>query len=102
VERVFLETTVISHLTSRPSRDVVVAGHQQVSREWWDGRRSDFEICISQLVLDEAAAGDPQAARERLLMLRDALVLETTEAALVLAKELLTGGAPPPKAAADA
>lgn len=101
-ERVYIETTVVSYLTARPSRDVVIAGHQQVTHEWWNTRRADYELCVSQLVLDEAGAGDAQAAQDRLLVLRTMLVLETTAEALELAKELLQAGALPPKAANDA
>ena len=101
-ERVYIETTVVSYLTARPSRDVVIAGHQQVTHEWWDTRRTSYELCVSQIVLDEAGAGDTQAAQERLLVLRPMLVLETTADALELAKELLRAGALPAKAADDA
>ena len=88
-ERVYIETTFVSYLTARASRDVVIAGHQQITHEWWDTRRASYELCVSQLVLDEAGAGDAQAAQERLLVLRPMLVLETTAEALDLAKELL-------------
>lgn len=101
-ERVYIETTFVSYLTARPSRDVVFAGHQQVTHEWWDTRRTNYELCVSQLVLDEAGAGDAQAAQERLLVLQPMLVLETTADALELAKELLQAGALPVKAADDA
>src|SRR5436853_1461212 len=102
MERVYIETTFVSYLTPRPSRDVVLAGHQQITHEWWDTRRQSYELCISQLVLDEAGAGDVQAAQERLLVLRPMLVLETTAEALELAKELLRAGALPATATDDA
>ena len=102
VDRVYIETTVVSYLTARPSRDVVIAGHQQVTHEWWDTRRSDYELCVSQLVLDEAGAGDPQAAEERLAVLQSMLVLEMTAEALELAKGLIHAGALSAKAAGDA
>jgi hypothetical protein len=51
--RVYLETTIPSYLTSRPSRDLIIAGHQQVTREWWEGRRDTFQLYLSQLVIDE-------------------------------------------------
>jgi PIN domain-containing protein len=89
-------------LTARPSRDVVFAGHQQITLEWWDTRRTNFELCVSQLVVDEASAGDPEAARERLEVLKDMTLLETTLEALALAKELIRAGALPTKAADDA
>ena len=101
-ERIYIETTVVSYLTARPSRDVVIAGHQQVTHEWWDTRRENYDLCVSQLVLDEAGAGDAQAAQERLLALQSVLVLETTVEALELAQELLRAGALPAKAADDA
>jgi hypothetical protein len=101
-ERVYIETTVVSYLTARPNRDVVIAGHQQVTHEWWDTRRADYELCVSQLVLGEAGAGDAQASQERLAVLRSMTVLETTAAALELAKALLQAGALPAKAADDA
>jgi PIN domain len=101
-QRVYIETTFVSYLTARPSRDLVIAAHQQITHEWWDTRRASYELCVSQLVLDEAGAGDAQATQERLLVLRPMLVLETTADALELAKELLQAGALPAKAADDA
>jgi hypothetical protein len=101
-DRVYIETTFVSYLTARPSRDVVYAGHQQITREWWDTRRANFELCASQLVVDEAGAGDPQAAQERLEVLKDMTLIETTPEALALAKELIRAGALPRKAADDA
>jgi hypothetical protein len=67
--RVYLETSFISYLTSRPSRDIVVAAHQQVTREWWDSRGGRFEVVASQLVVQEAATGDPEAAQRQLEIL---------------------------------
>ena len=101
-ERVYIETTVISYLTARPHRDIVIAGHQQITHDWWDNNRENYELCISQLVLGEAAAGDSQAAQERLEILQHMSVLETTAAALELAKELIRAGALPTKAGDDA
>ncbi|MGL5094215.1 MAG: type II toxin-antitoxin system VapC family toxin, partial [Planctomycetia bacterium] len=85
-----------------PSRDVVIAGHQQVTHEWWDARRQSYELCVSQLVRREAGAGDSQAAQERLDVLESMTLLETSNQALDLAKELVRAGALPAKAADDA
>jgi hypothetical protein len=101
-ERVYIETTVVSYLTARPSRDVVIAGHQQVTHEWWDTRRTSYQLCISQLVRKEAGAGDAQAAQERLEVLKPMTLLETSNQALELAKELLHASALPARAADDA
>ena len=59
MERVYIETTFISYLTARPSRDVVIAGHQQSTKEWWETCREDYQLCASELVFHEAGAGDP-------------------------------------------
>ncbi len=55
LQRVYIETTFVSYLTARPSRDVVIVGHQQITHDWWD-TLADFELCTSQLVLQEAEA----------------------------------------------
>ena len=60
----YMETIIPSYLTSRPSRDLIIAGHQQITKEWWDKRRGAFAIYISQFVVDEAKAGDVAAARQ--------------------------------------
>jgi hypothetical protein len=101
-ERVYIETTFVSYLTAWPSRDVVMAGHQQVTHDWWNTQRGNYELCISQLVLSEAAAGDAQAAQQQLAVLQPMAVLETTDVALELARELLRAGALREKAADDA
>jgi len=101
-QRVYIETTFVSYLTARPSRDVVIAGHQQTTHEWWDTQRDRYELCISQLVLQEAGAGDLQAAQERLNVVQAMIFLETTAEALALAKDLIQAGALPAKAADDA
>ena len=99
--KIYLETTIIGYLTALPSRDLVIAALQQVTRDWWAGRGA-FDLFISQLVVDEASAGDTAAAARRLEALRDVAILETTEDAVMLGRALLSGGAIPPKAAADA
>lgn len=88
-ERVYIETTVVSYLTARPNRDVVIAGHQQITHEWWDTRRESFELCISQLVRKEAGAGDAHAAQDRLEVLKPMTLLETSDQVLDLAKALI-------------
>src|SRR5882724_11866775 len=98
-ERVYIETTVVSYLTARPNRDVVIAGHQQITHEWWETRRESYELCVSQLVRKEAEGGDFQAAQDRLVVLKSMTLLETSAQALDLAKELVQAGALPAKAA---
>src|SRR6266446_4011290 len=101
-ERVYIETTFVSYLTARPSRDLIVAGHQQITHDWWDTCREDYELCVSQLVLQEAGDGNPQAAQERLDVLAKMTMLEIKEEAVELAEELVQSGALPAKAGNDA
>src|ERR1700733_4504837 len=101
-DRVYIETTVVSYLTARPSRDLIVAGHQQITHDWWGTRRRDYELCVSQLVLQEAGEGDAQAAQERLDVLATMTLLEIKEEAVDLAEDLVQAGPLPPKAANDA
>ncbi len=63
---VYIETTVISYLTSRPSRDLIIAAHQQITHEWWEMALPHFEVFVSPIVLDEISRGDEQAAKLRL------------------------------------
>ncbi|MBI3417044.1 MAG: hypothetical protein HY043_17265 [Verrucomicrobia bacterium] len=77
--KLYLETTVPSYLTAWPSRDLIRAGHQQITKEWWQTRRANFDIYISQFVLDEAGVGDAEAARERLAALDGFPVLDITD-----------------------
>lgn len=100
--RIYIETTVVSYLTGRRSRDLVVAAHQQITEEWWNDRSTAFELFVSQSVLTEAAAGDPEAARRRLAVLEQLPLLEITAEAEELAASLVTGGLVPSRAAEDA
>ena len=100
--RVYIETSFVSYLTSRPSRDIVVAGHQQVTREWRDAHDERFEVVASQLVAQEAATGDPKAAQRRLEILDQVEMLPTTDEAEALAITLVQEQVLPPAAADDA
>lgn len=99
--KTYIETSIVSYLIAWPSRDLVRAAHQQVTSDWW-ATRGSFDLFTSQFVLDEAAAGDEGAAASRLAALEDAVLLEVTEDAILLAENLVTGGALPPKARVDA
>lgn len=102
MDRVYLETSFFGHLTSRRSRDPLVAARQEITRTWWDTRRTDFELYISELVWNEAREGDEEAARERLQVLTDLRLLDMNDAVWRLAGELLTEGPFPQVAKEDA
>ncbi len=100
--KVYLETTFISYLTSRPSRDIITAAHQQSTQEWWDRRRGKFDVYISQIVIKEAEAGDEEAAGRRLEVIEDIPEIEVLPEAVSLAQALVSNGLIPENAAADA
>ena len=60
---VYIETTIISYLKARPSRDLVRAAEQQITRDWWDLQRPKFDLYTAELVLIEAAASESPADR---------------------------------------
>ena len=97
---VYVETTIPSYLTAWPSRDLVRAAHQQITREWW-ARRDGFDLYSSRLVLQECQAGDAQAAADRLAVLAGIPLLEQGTEAAELAEALMRGVPLPQKAAAD-
>ena len=98
----YIETSVVSYLTARPSRDVVVAAYQEVTREWWGDAAARFELVASELVRTECAGGNPGAARDRLKALEGVALLVASPEAEDLAQRLLDLGAVPREAAADA
>ena len=102
MQSVYLETTVIGYLASRPSADLVTAGNQRLTLDWWTNHRSSFELFASQAVVAECSAGDPTAADERLIFLDGIPILEIDDEARQLAKTLLADVPLPPKANVDA
>lgn len=99
---VYLETSFISYLTSRPSRDVVTTGHQVITRDWWETRRSHFELFVSEIVEDETAQGDPEAAAARLAIVEDIQRLNVTDDVIGFAESLIISRIVPAKAVIDA
>jgi hypothetical protein len=85
----YLESTIISYLAAYPSRDLIVAAHQQITHEWWGRARSKFSNYVSQAVLDEISIGDPDAASRRLALVAGLPILPLTEEVEVLAEEYL-------------
>jgi hypothetical protein len=85
---VYIETTVIGHLAARLQPDPVVAGRQLVTREWWKTAPDRFRLVVSQLVAEECAAGDTDAAAERLAFIKAIELIHAEEDARLLAAQL--------------
>lgn len=101
-QKIYLETSVISYLAARPSRDLIVAANQQMTEEWWVSYKDDYELFVSQIVIEEASGGDPHAAERRLSIIKDMALLGMTEDILSLAKQFIESGLLPQNAARDA
>lgn len=99
--RIYLETTLVSYLTSKPSRDITRASRQASTQELWD-RLDAFEPYASDLVVGEAEQGDPDAAAERLRAIERMPVLEITDEARLIADALLHASAIPESEPEDA
>jgi predicted nucleic acid-binding protein len=100
--QVYIETSMVSYLTARPSRDVVAAAHQQISLDWWERRRHDFDLVASLLVVNEARLGNPESAARRLAILQGIPLLEVTAPAQRLAVAIVEKGLLPRTAYPDA
>jgi hypothetical protein len=66
---VYIETTIISYLTAKPSRDLITAAHQQITDEWWTDVRPNVDCFVSPFVIDEASRGDATYAQKQLMRL---------------------------------
>lgn len=102
--RVYLETSFVSYLTAPPreSRDPIAAAHQQITIEWWSRRRADFDLVVSQIVIDEVQMGEPSFAKNRLEVVGSLPRLLVTDQATTLARSILSEGFLPQKAFPDA
>lgn len=99
---IYIETSVISYLTARTSNDIRVAAWQAMTADWWDNRRFDFDVYISEFVVAEASRGNPDAAARRIAAIADISELEATEEVKSVAHALLSHGSLPQKAELDA
>ncbi len=100
--KVYIETTIISYLTAWRSPQLVMAANQETTRNWWDDERHNFDLFISEAVIQEASAGDADAARRRLEAIETIPELPITDEARDLAQELIEKVPLPEKASVDA
>ena len=102
MKSVYIETSVASYLTARPSRDLRAVAWQQTTIQWWEQERPKYELFTSELVLAEARAGDADAAGRRLAVLDALPLLSVADEAKDLADRLMADGGIPPHAEPDA
>ena len=102
METVYIETTVVSYLVANPSRDLILAAHQEFTREWWHEELERYRCVTSEEVIREASLGDPTMSIRRLEALADIAVLQVDEAVQLLAQDLVGQQILPPTMFADA
>ena len=102
MKTVYIETSIVSYLTARPARDLLAAAWQNATSRWWETQRQRFELCTSQLVVDESSSGNAEAAGRRLAALAKTPHLPMPDPVTELASILLAEGALPEKAIDDA
>lgn len=102
MDTVCIETSIVSFACARPSRDIQTAALQQQARDWWAFERPKFILVTSQVTLNEASAGNPTAAADRLKLLDGLPLINVGAYAEILAARLIAAHTMPQKAAADA
>ena len=98
---IYIETSVISYLRARPSRDLLAAAWQKVTIDWWDTQRDRFDLFTSDVVLEEAGRGDKSAVSRMFQALAGIPLLEITDEVVVLSEILINANALPQKAIGD-
>jgi len=101
-EIVYIETTITSYLVARPSRDLVLSAHQQLTREWWENERVKYHCITSEEAMREAMQGEPEMARARVKALGKLHVIGVTSEVEAMAATFMTTGALPPGMRPDA
>lgn len=90
-KRIYIETTVVSYFTARPSRDIIIAGHQETTRDLWPNLTAKYETYISAIVYEEAGKGDPDQAQMRLSAIEAFPMIDIDDDARFLAEKIIAG-----------
>ncbi len=100
-QKIYIETSVVSYLVARTSKDLVIAGHQASTVDMWDNL-DNFQVFISDIVIQEASKGNPVQAKLRMDAIDEFQILEIDDDAKNLAKALIMAKAIPEKCPEDA
>ena len=100
-QKIYLETSVISYLVARPSKNIVVAAHQTSTSDFWD-RLGDYDAFVSDIVIQEASKGDETQSKRRCQIINDFQVLKIDDEAKKLARKILIAKIIPEKCPEDA
>jgi predicted nucleic acid-binding protein len=102
MEKVYIETTIPSYLTSKASDDVIAAARQQITKEWWEIESPSYDLYVSEVVRVECSKGNFDAAKKRIAVLEGIPNLELNDEIALLAQEIFEKLSIPDKARDDA
>jgi hypothetical protein len=88
MEKVYIESTIPSYLTAKPTSNLVTSARQFMTRCWWMEYRLLYQLFTSDVVIVECKRGDLDASKNRLKVISDIHVLEITEEVISLAELL--------------
>ena len=99
---VYLETSVISHLSNRPSQNTTIALFQSATREWWAIKREKYNLVVSSVVLEEISQGNLEASKKRVSAIKEIKLLQLDLKTFELGNLLIKQKIIPEKAERDA
>jgi len=102
MDTVYIETSIVSYLRQKPSSQVVAAARQLLTHKWWNDHRLNYELVVSQYVIDEASAGDVLLSKQRLASLDGIPLLPISPEVPQIAQRIMALGVLPQKAQVDA
>ena len=103
MQKVYIETSVLSYYTSKTSRDIVIAGHQVSTITFWNKLITNELIpVISALVIKEASQGDIEISKKRRNAIQGFLVLDISKEAEELSNLLIKNRGIPSESPEDA
>lgn len=76
--KVYIETSIFSYLTAWRNPDLIMAANQEITKEWWENR-DQYDLYLSAFVIQEASAGDPDAAKRRLSVMKNIPEIDITK-----------------------
>ena len=102
IKTVYIETSIVSYLTARPTSDLLAAAWQKITLDWWEMQRNRFDLYTSDVEVEEAGKGNREAAARRLGALSGITILPITNPVVALSRVFIQERAIPANALNDA
>ena len=100
--KVYVETSILSYLAARPSRNPITAARQLITSRWWEIEAKGYKLVISEAVEAECERGDQEMVERRRRLLAQVSLFPINETILSVARLLIVPGGIPEKASPDA